>query len=66
MNKDNFVFFPDPIISEIGKTLQLFDFEVNEKHKKITSITLEDYKKRNFATLSENIIRAGSVRGFLG
>ena len=42
------------------------DFEVDEKHKKVTSIILEDYSMKNLASLQENIVRAGSIRGFLG
>jgi len=66
VNRDNFDFFPDAVIREVEKVLQMFGFEANEKHKKISSIILNEYKSKNFASLEENIVRAGSVRGFLG
>ncbi len=44
----------------------MVDYEVNEKHKKVTSIILEDLKRKDYRLLTENITRAGFIRGFLG
>ena len=42
------------------------EYEENTKHKKVTSIILEDFKKKDYRLLAENITRAGFIRGFLG
>ena len=48
------------------KVKGIVDYDVNEKHKKVTSIILEDMKRKDHKLLSENITRAGCIRGFLG
>ncbi|MFH1770924.1 MAG: phosphoenolpyruvate carboxylase [archaeon] len=66
VNSANFGFFPREIIKKLKPVIERFNFEIDEKHKKISQIILEDYNKKNFVSLSENINRAGSIRGFLG
>lgn len=66
LNAANFGFFPREIIKKLKPVIKRFDFEVDRKHKKVSQIILEDYKKKNFVSLGENINRAGSIRGFLG
>ena len=44
----------------------MVDFKIDSKHKKVTSIILEDLKKKDHRLLTENITRAGFIRGFLG
>lgn len=68
VNRDNFRVFPAAVIKEVEKVLAMFDFssmDVDEKHRKVTGIILEDYSKKA-PSLEENIIRASSIRGFLG
>ena len=66
LNTDNLSVFPNEIVKAVEKSRELIDFNVDESHKKITSIILEDFKKKEHKIVSENIIRAGFVRGFLG
>ncbi len=66
LNEDNFHFFPKKIIDNVRKSMEMFDFEVDERHKKVTGIILDDFCKKDFASMEENIMRAGSIRGFLG
>ena len=65
-NKDNLGFFPREIQKSVEKVVKLFKFKPDLKHKKITSIILNNYKKHNFKLLEEDIRRAGWIRGFLG
>lgn len=66
LNKDNLSFFPKKIQEDVKQAADLVETESERKHKKITSIILENYKNKNFDIMSENISRAGEVRGFLG
>ena len=66
VNEDNFHFFPKDVISDVKKSLGMFSFETDEKHKTVSSIILEDFERKDFKTMEENIMRAGSIRGFLG
>jgi phosphoenolpyruvate carboxylase len=66
LNKDNLKFFPIEIRKSVNKIIKLFDFDIDYKHKKITSIILDNYKQKNTMLIQENILRAGFVRGFLG
>lgn len=66
LNKDNLKFFPREITSRIELIRNLTDYEEDYKHKKITSIIVENLIKKEYEVLKENIERAGSVRGFLG
>ena len=65
-NEDNISFLPHEIQNDVKKVVSWINPETDSKHKKITSIILDDYKKKNFDILSENIVRAGWIRGFLG
>lgn len=68
LNQDNMEFFPKIIVEQVNEAIKMLgiDFAVDEKHKKVTSIILENCRKNNFRTLEEDIIRAGPIRGFLG
>jgi len=66
LNEDNAKVFPKKIFEDIEFAKKLVDFEVDPKHKKITSIILEDLKRKDYKLLTENITRAGFIRGFLG
>ncbi len=66
LNEDNLKIFPHEIIKKVERVKNLIDYEVNPKHKKITSIILENFKRKEHHTLTENITRAGFIRGFLG
>ncbi len=66
LNKDNLSFFPKTIAKEAEIVMGMFDFETDEDHKKITSFVMDDYSKRSFSSLQENITRAAAIRGFLG
>ncbi len=66
LNKDNLEIFPKEIAQTAENACKMSGFETDEKHKKITTIIAEDFKKRNFKLVTENIVRAGFIRGFLG
>ena len=66
LNKDNLHIFPHEITDRINIAEKITDYEVDEKHKKVTSIILDDFKRKDYKMLSENITRAGFIRGFLG
>ncbi len=66
LNQDNIQIFPREIIKKIESAGKLVDYDTDKKHKKITSIILDDLKRKDYRQLSENIARAGFVRGFLG
>lgn len=66
LNKDNLRAFPREIIKLAENASKLVDFEVNEDHSKITSIILENLRHKDHKLISENVTRAGFVRGFLG
>lgn len=66
LNKDNLKIFPLEIVKKTESSTQLIDYYVNEKHKKVTSIIFENLNKKDYNLLSENITRAGFIRGFLG
>ena len=66
LNEDNLHIFPNEIVEKIDKIKKMVDFETNTKHKKVTSIILEDLRKKDYRLLTENITRAGFIRGFLG
>ena len=66
LNEDNLHIFPHEIVEKIGKIKNMANYEPDAKHKKVTSIILEDLKKKDYRLLTENITRAGFIRGFLG
>ncbi len=66
LNKDNLSILPKDIQKELMSVINNFNVEPDLKHKKITSIIFNDYKKNNLIALSENIERAASIRNFLG
>lgn len=69
VNKDNFALFPKDVVDRVESALSLLSFnadDVDPRHKKVTSIIAEDYSKKNFVSMEENITRAGAIRGFLG
>lgn len=66
LNKNNLKIFPNEIVKSINKIKSMADYEPDEKHNKVTSIILENLKKKEYTTLTENITRAGFIRGFLG
>jgi phosphoenolpyruvate carboxylase len=66
LNKDTFKLLAPKVYSKLKDTLSLVDYEEDQKHKKITSIIVDNYRKKQPLLLSENIVRAGFIRGFLG
>ena len=66
LNRDNLKIFPKEITRAVDKSVSIVDCEVDERHRKVSSIILDDFKKRDYSMLSENIMRAGFIRGFLG
>lgn len=66
LNTDNLRLFPHEIKNAVEETAARFGFQPDEKHKKVTSIIAEDLGRKNYKVLSENITRAGFIRGFLG
>ena len=66
LNKDNLHIFPHEIVKAVESITKRFNHDINEKHKKITSIILDDFKRKDYKVMTENITRAGFIRGFLG
>jgi phosphoenolpyruvate carboxylase len=66
LNEENLKIFPNEIVKNINKIKKMADYQTELKHNKITSIILEDLKRKDHRLLTENITRAGFVRGFLG
>ncbi len=66
LNMENLKIFPKEIAEKVESASKIIDYEINEKHKKVTSIILENLKRQEYNILSENITRAGFIRGFLG
>ncbi|MBT3463713.1 phosphoenolpyruvate carboxylase, partial [archaeon] len=67
LNIDNLDLFPLKLQDEVKETLKRFDgYEINKKHKKITDIIANNFKKNNLLSVSEDIERAASIRNFLG
>lgn len=66
LNEENLKIFPNEIVKNISKIKKMTDYETEPRHKKITSIILQDLKKKDYRLLAENITRAGFIRGFLG
>ncbi|MDE1823370.1 MAG: phosphoenolpyruvate carboxylase [Candidatus Micrarchaeota archaeon] len=66
LNKDNLRYFPKSVQDNSLKISGMFKHEPDPKHQKITGIIMDDYSKGNFNPINENIIRAASIRGFLG
>ena len=66
MNKDNLSFFGPEIEKRVLKAAELFDFEVHEEHKAVTSTILLALKKHDKLAVEEGILAAGRIRRFLG
>jgi phosphoenolpyruvate carboxylase len=66
LNPDNLKYFPQEVSDSVEQIRGIFPMESDAKHRKITSIIMDDYKKKNFTMLKENILRAGAIRGCLG
>ena len=66
VNKDNLGFFPKEIITALKPVIEKFSTAPDARHQKITSIIMDDYRKKNLVSISEDITRAGLIRGFLG
>lgn len=57
--------FVDQNIVKTIKDLDL-DFQINEEHKEITDSVISAVGKKQDPTITENILRAANIRGFLG
>jgi phosphoenolpyruvate carboxylase, archaeal type len=57
--------FVDQDIVKTIKDLDL-DFQINEEHKEITDSVISAVGKKQDPTITENILRAANIRGFLG
>ncbi|MBI3052352.1 phosphoenolpyruvate carboxylase [Candidatus Woesearchaeota archaeon] len=66
LNPGNLDAFPDEIRHAVEKVAKVTECEASKSHMKVTGIILDDYRKGNYRVLSENIMRAGFIRKFLG
>ena len=66
LNRDNFKKLAPEIYEKFKGTFFSGKFEEDARHRKITSIILDNLASKQAATLQENIVRAGFIRGFLG
>lgn len=66
-NPDVLKILPAGIRKDIKKIVDGYDYEANEEYKDISGELLESLSKKRYgAHLTDLIIRAGSIRGFLG
>src|SRR3989338_3809167 len=65
-NKDNLWFFPQEVQKKVLKALNLFEFEVNEEHKVCSSTIMAAFRSNQKEAISEEILKAGRIRQFLG
>lgn len=66
LNTDNLKYFPKGVRDAAEKVSGMFEHETEQRHRRISGIIMDDYSKRNFSPINEDIIRAASIRGFLG
>src|SRR3989338_8150761 len=66
LNEENMGIFPIEIQKAMETIKKSIKYETDSNHRKVTSIILENFKNKEYAVMSENITRAGFIRGFLG
>ncbi len=66
LNKDNFKYFPKHLINQVNKSLELFNFEIDEDHKSITREIMESTRLGKTSLVSEKVLEAAMIRRFLG
>ncbi len=66
LNEETLSHLPHELAAVVAKVKMFQPYEPDDKHKKITSIILDDLGKENITLVRENIERAAFVRGFLG
>src|SRR3989338_1361114 len=65
LNEKNLNFLPQKTQEQIKKAAKIVHFEINEEHKKVTSVIFKDFKSKN-SVMKEDIEKAGLIRGYLG
>jgi len=63
---DNLSHFPKEIKDSVLHATEHINYNVDEKHKKITSQIMDNISHEKTFVLSEKVVEAGFVRGFLG
>ena len=66
LNKENLRYFPKPVRDNVLKASKLFEFETDYEHKRISTTIMEEYSRMNPNPISESVVSAASIRGFLG
>src|SRR3989344_1188021 len=66
VNIDTMKLFAPGLVDAAKKSVERFDVEINEEHKKATQDVADALKKEKHAELHEAIVRAGAIRKFLG
>jgi phosphoenolpyruvate carboxylase len=66
LNSANLSVLPDKVSQDLKIVADKFDYEVNPKHEKVTSIILKEFRTNKTSVLTEDIERAASIRNFLG
>lgn len=66
LNKENLRFLPHELHTVVENVKQLFPYEEDEAHTKVTSLIMHDLGREDFSLVRENIERAAFIRGFLG
>ncbi|MBI4438323.1 phosphoenolpyruvate carboxylase [Candidatus Woesearchaeota archaeon] len=66
LNEGNLRLFPREVVKAAESAKGMVEFEPDERHAKVTSIIADDLGQGRHKVLSENITRAGFIRGFLG
>ena len=54
-NEDNLSILPSKIQEEYKKAVSNFSFESDNKHKTVTKFIMQDFKKNNLMSITENI-----------
>ena len=66
LNRDNFRKLAPDVYGSVKEVLSLARHDEDPRHRKITSIIVDNLAHKQVAILEENIVRAGFIRGFLG
>ena len=65
-NKDTLSFFPKEIQKRVLKALELFEYEPDQEHNRLTSSIVKDLKDNNIQEVEDNVVKAARIRQFLG
>ncbi|AJF61212.1 TPA: phosphoenolpyruvate carboxylase [Candidatus Woesearchaeota archaeon] len=65
-NEESLKLLPEKIQKQVKSVASRFEHETDERHKKVTSLILKDFRANSFIGMSEKVEQAAAIRGFLG